>query len=242
MLLLVRRLATLTKMASAGRDGQRRLELCFSVVSGVRSPAIYVTRPSGHVHHVPLVREWNASCARIATPSDGRYRVELMVEGAHGAEVALLFEHRVGPHPIEASMASPVSSPRRLRPGAAARELVRLINASRSDHGLPALLDAASLARVALAHSRDMRDHRFFGHRSPRRGDLARRAMPLADRFAHIAENLAISADPRRAHRRLMGSPSHRRVILSRDLTHLGVGVVADSRGLLYIAECFGRR
>jgi uncharacterized protein YkwD len=57
--------------------------------------------------------------------------------------------------------------------------------------------------------------------------------------YLHAGENLAVASSPERAHDALMASPSHRKNLLDRRYTHLGVGAARSSRGLLQLAACF---
>jgi 1-acyl-sn-glycerol-3-phosphate acyltransferase len=60
-----------------------------------------------------------------------------------------------------------------------------------------------------------MRDQGFFGHRSPRTGDLADRLAAARYRAALSGENLALSPSVHEAHRGLLASLGHRRNLLS---------------------------
>lgn len=105
-----------------------------------------------------------------------------------------------------------------------------LLNADRARLGLPALKYDRDLAAIARAHSIDMRDAGFFGHRSPTTGLSADRLMKASYRASAHAENLAENRSLTGAQRSLMGSVGHRRNIVARNFTHVGLGVVRRPR------------
>ncbi len=106
----------------------------------------------------------------------------------------------------------------------------RLLNDDRRGAGLPALAFDARLVEVADAHSRDMRDGGFFGHRSPTTGLHADRLARAGYGSAASAENLALNVSIAEAERGLMASLGHRRNLLGRGFTHGAVGVVGEER------------
>ncbi len=106
----------------------------------------------------------------------------------------------------------------------------RLLNDDRRAAGLPALAFDARLAAVAEAHSRDMRDAGFFGHRSPSTGMHADRLARAGYGSAVSAENLALNVSIAEAERGLMASLGHRRNLLGSGFTHGAVGVVGEER------------
>jgi len=92
--------------------------------------------------------------------------------------------------PASATRNAPV-----LDPAALAQEIHIQVNAVRTRHGLTPLAWKDRLAEVALAHSRDMADHAYFGHTNRRgedAGDRARQA-GLSDRArvgAYVVEGV----------------------------------------------------
>jgi uncharacterized protein YkwD len=212
--------------------------LCARVLSGHR-PSLLVTLPSGRI----LQRSWGRIrrfCADLPRAT-GRHQVEIMVEGRYGPEVAALFPLYVGIDPPDLPQHKLYPAERHGRH--VEIHLMDLVNASRQRAGLPALQPSSRLARVARAHSADMLRNGYFGHRSPRQGDLAHRLGAAGLHYVHASENLALSTGPERAHENLLNSPSHRRTLLDPQLTHLGVGVVRDpGKGILYITQVFGSR
>lgn len=120
------------------------------------------------------------------------------------------------------------------------REVGRLTNAIRRQHGLPPLRLDPTLTAVSRQHSQDMLRRRFFSHRSPEGFSLLERLPPgYASRISRSGENIWTGsgyspANPRALARMMMNtwmaSPGHRRNILTPGFTRLGVGVVAWGR------------
>ncbi|MCO4762699.1 MAG: CAP domain-containing protein [Myxococcales bacterium] len=112
----------------------------------------------------------------------------------------------------------------------AAKLAFQLLNADRRRHGLPALKWDADLAKIAEDHSRDMRDNHFFSHLSPSTGLHSARLARAGYRSSTSAENLALNVSLAEAESGLMHSLGHRRNILHRRVTHVGLGVVGEER------------
>ena len=131
-----------------------------------------------------------------------------------------------------------------------------LINAERRKRGLPRLRLNRRLTTAASRHARDMVRKRYFSHDSPdgrdfidriRRAGYLRGARSGWSLGENIAWGTANLASPREIVRAWMDSPGHRRNILYRRFTEIGVALVRDApvdgtyRGATYVTE-FGRR
>jgi uncharacterized protein YkwD len=108
------------------------------------------------------------------------------------------------------------------------------INAARADAGRAPVRSRPSLAEAARGHSHDMVERRYFAHDSPEGenpADRARRAgyMRHADSW-RIGEVLAWSRGETLTAAAVvdlwLGSPSHRRILLSRRYRDVGAGPV----------------
>jgi uncharacterized protein YkwD len=122
------------------------------------------------------------------------------------------------------------------------RELIRLTNRERRRRGLPALGPQERYHRVARAHSRDMRDSGFISHVSPTTGGPDDRLLAAGLDFLAAKENIARGHTPKDVIEGLMQSPGHRANILSRDVTHLGLGAAIDRRAsprALFVTQVF---
>ncbi len=126
--------------------------------------------------------------------------------------------------------------------GAAERRLFALVNQERRAHGGPALRWNEDLARVARAHSRDMRDRRFFAHLTPEGRTPLDRVLGAGISFSRVGENLALDRTVEEPHRVMMAEPAgernHRGTLLNPAYTDAGIGIVADGEWL-YITEEF---
>ncbi len=84
---------------------------------------------------------------------------------------------------------------------------------------------------------------KFFGHKSPEEGDVARRLRTAGIAFSAAAENLAESHSALDAQWLLEASPGHRGNLLLPEVTLVGVGTapVPDRPGNLYLVEILMR-
>ena len=131
--------------------------------------------------------------------------------------------------------------------------IFRLINQERVAKGLNELTWSDDLADVGRAHAAEMRDKKYFAHESPTPG----LENPL-DRYVEgtgrtprlIAENIYRAwgtrsflneNDLRVAHKALMDSPGHRANILLGSANSVGVGLVANSSGDIWLCEMFSK-
>lgn len=135
------------------------------------------------------------------------------------------------------SRATPVRSDSPLE--AEAAELLRLINEDRSRAGLEPLEPDQALSQVALVHARDMMEHGYFGHVSPRTGSPAARAARAGIRFKVLGENLARAASVQQAHKALMASPPHKANVLRAEFRRVGIAIVPGGRWPVLVVEVF---
>ena len=132
-----------------------------------------------------------------------------------------------------------------------------LLNVERTKRGLRKLRSHATLRGVATSYSRQMVRHRFFDHVSPGGSTLTSRIRRTSylrgTRAWSLGENLAWGtghyATPRETVQSWMESPGHKRNILDRSFTEIGIGIalgapvaaVASGVAATYTTE-FGRR
>ena len=109
------------------------------------------------------------------------------------------------------------------------REVIRLVNAERTQRGLQPLRENWELSRVARFKSRDMVDHRYFAHNSPTYGTPFRMIRDFGLSFRTAGENIAYGQrTPQAVVNGWMNSSGHRANILNAAYTQIGVGYVAD--------------
>ncbi len=133
------------------------------------------------------------------------------------------------------------------------RSMAMRINTERARAGLNALAFDETLAGVARAHSADMRDRSYFAHQSPTgalREPLDRYRAIFQKTPSVIAENVFRSwGEPRtlsegdisEAHGALMKSPGHRSNILLPRVTRIGIGLIINTNGDLWVTQMFAR-
>ncbi|KTD04835.1 putative transporter [Legionella geestiana] len=121
-----------------------------------------------------------------------------------------------------------------------AQDVLREVNAWRAAHHLQLLVMDESMSREALAHSREMANHKVpFGHTGF--GQRIARIYKTAKMPMGGSENVAYNyKDARDVVRNWLTSPGHRRNIAG-NFNKTGVGIVRDSRGKLYFTQIFLR-
>ena len=114
-----------------------------------------------------------------------------------------------------------------------------LLNLDRSNYNLAELTIDPALSRIARLKSEDMRDNRYFAHVSPTYGDVRDMLSKLGYAYTAAGENIAHHSTVEKA--ALISSPGHRRNILNRGYTKVGVGVALDENGYVYLTQIFCR-
>ncbi len=120
-------------------------------------------------------------------------------------------------------------------------EMLSLVNRARQEAGLPALTLCTQLTAAARNKSRDMINNNYFSHTSPRYGDLGGLLNHHGISYRTAGENLAMNSNGsvRAAHNSLMGSPGHRKNILGRNFTRIGIGIQVKNDGSHYYTQLF---
>lgn len=133
------------------------------------------------------------------------------------------------------------------------QSLAGLVNAERAKAGLGPLSYDTQLAAVARAHSAEMRDLKYFAHESPTLSlhePLDRYRAIFNTTPSVVAENVFRAwgtqhelgnADVQSAHTALMNSPGHRENILFPNVTRIGIGIVANATGDIWITQMFSK-
>jgi uncharacterized protein YkwD len=110
--------------------------------------------------------------------------------------------------------------------------LFLLVNQARERRDRPRLLLSQSLSRKAHRHSARMAEEGWIFHHS------CLSCLLSSWEWDAIGENVGVGGTVRSVHRALMDSRPHRRNILSRAFTKIGVGVVR-SGGRVWVTEIF---
>ncbi len=131
--------------------------------------------------------------------------------------------------------------PNQSQPSASEAQMLSWVNRERAQEGLPAYVQSPSLTYWARAKSQDMVDKRYFAHQSPTYGSSREMLSNGGLTFAACSENIARYGSLEKAHVGLMASPGHAANILSRGMRNIGIGVVRDSSGNVYVTQLFTR-
>ena len=116
-----------------------------------------------------------------------------------------------------------------------------LLNSDRARYGLAPLTLDPELSRIARIKSEDMRDNRYFAHVSPTYGDVRQMLRTFGYSYAGAGENIAHHATVEKAQAAFLSSSGHRRNIMNRAYTKVGIGVAFDSKGFIYLTQIFCR-
>lgn len=202
------------------------------------SPRVLVLGPLGAPRTVPVSFDGRRVRARFAPDQPGSFTVQLMATGERGPRPLLEALVFADVEPPDAPYRTPAPGE-----GAAAGEttpsaVLRMINAARAGERLGPIRRDARLDAVALAHGRAMRTAHTVAH------DLGsgdpRERIESADIPARVTgENLAHARSIVHAHRALWSSPSHRLNVIHREFTHVGIAVVPDTDGSVWVVQEF---
>ncbi|WP_250278662.1 CAP domain-containing protein [[Clostridium] colinum] len=118
------------------------------------------------------------------------------------------------------------------------QEVVRLVNIERQKAGLAPLKMDTQLSKVARLKSEDMKKKGYFSHTSPTYGSPFDMLKQFNITYKTAGENIA--KGQRTAQQVVdawMNSEGHRRNILSKSFTHIGVGNTSNYWTQLFIAK-----
>ena len=116
-----------------------------------------------------------------------------------------------------------------------------LLNQDRIANGLPALQLDEELCRLARIKSTDMKQNNYFAHVSPTYGSAAEMLTYFGYKFSGVGENIAHHATVEKSQAAFMSSSGHRQNILGSQWDRVGVGVVYDEQGYVYVTQLFAR-
>jgi uncharacterized protein YkwD len=106
------------------------------------------------------------------------------------------------------------------------RQIFDITNMIRKEFHLEPLKWDEKTANVAFGHSKEMSDKNYFSHDSPSQGDLATRLKAAGIPYQMAGENIAAHyVDGPAAVQGWLNSEGHRKALLEKNYSHLGVGV-----------------
>jgi uncharacterized protein YkwD len=225
------RVLTLDSVPRALDAGTRAITLRGRLSDGYTTPTVAVAPPGADVERLPAGPGPDFA-VEVPLAGPGAYQVEVLARGSRGDSVVANFPVYVGVDPPrEVAIRVRDDASEMSDAAAVARALLARINESREGAGLRPLSAHDGLDDVARAHSEDMVANGFVGHRSPTTGDAPARVERAGYRSGLILENIGRGYSPTEIHQGLLASPGHRANILNRSVTHVGVGVVAETEG-----------
>lgn len=121
------------------------------------------------------------------------------------------------------------------------REAGNLLNSDRKNYDLPALTIDPALSSIARIKSQDMLLGGYFAHTSPTYGSVRNMLTRFGYAYTAAGENIARYETVEKAQAALMSSPGHRRNILSRAYTKVGIGIALSAKGHVYLTQIFCR-
>lgn len=116
-----------------------------------------------------------------------------------------------------------------------------LLNLDRARNGLPPLVLDAELSRIARIKSQDMKDNHYFAHESPTYGRAPQMLAHFGYPFNGAGENIAHHATVEKAQAAFLSSPAHRINLMGKQWQKVGIGVVYDDQGFVYVTQLFVR-
>ncbi len=230
-------LADLAPLPTHLRTGQW-LEIDATLLVVASSPRLVVLGPHGPPRTAPVWIDHGHLRARFTPDSPGAYSVQLLADVSTGPRPVL--EARVFDDVDADTSFGDAKAPGEAAAAGARDEagaLVQMIAAVRSGEGLPVLKRDARLDAIALAHARRMAAAKSVGH-DLGDGDPTTRLRDAEDLTAgDVGENVARAASVTLAHRSIYASPSHRTNLLRARFDGIGVAVVDDPAGGVWVVE-----
>ena|GEM_PF-3243190 len=120
-------------------------------------------------------------------------------------------------------------------------EALKYINEDRARQGVPTLVMDNKLAALARMKSQDMLSNNYFAHTSPTLGNAATMLRNNGYSFNSVGENISKHSTVIKSHAALMSSDGHRRNILNSSWQKVGIGIVLDGNGSVYMTQLFVR-
>ncbi len=202
---------------------------------------VVVVGPGGEPHTIPSSFDGTNVRARFAPDRGGAFTVQVVADVATGPRPALEAQ-------LYADVDPPQQMPSLSAPGEAASAgiaderaaLAAMVQALRAQQSLGQLRRDARLDTIAAAHAQRMKDAHTIGH-DVGDGDPAQRLQNAGLTASESGENVAHAQSILLAHRSLWQSPSHRTNLQHPEYDTLGIAVLDDPDGSVWVAEVFAR-
>jgi uncharacterized protein YkwD len=196
--------------------------------------------PSGPPRVVPTSIAAGRVRARANVDRAGSWLFQVVIDGDGGPRPvleALVFSGVTPPATRAVESAPGETAPPFSNP---ANALAEMVARARESEGRAPLAPSERLDRVARAHADRMMRARELAH-DVGDGDVRERLADAGFDPTEVGENIAHAANVALAHRVLWASPSHRDNLLGPRFTRLGVGVIPDPDGTVWVTEVFAR-
>lgn len=243
--LLVPALAACTPTTTATQDPQAARSAGSAPATVDPGPAAAVRALSGTVSAaVSSAATRAASVAATAARSTAARSAARTRTSSHSVPAPSTRPATHAPAPV--TTRAPVAPPAPVVTGdpGLESEIFSMINQERADNGLPALQLSGALTTSARRHSAAMAGAQQLSHQLPGEAGLTQREAAAGFHGSAWAEN--VGETPQGAggaaglQDLLYSDPPHRANILSTSMRAVGVGIVIDSRGQLWLTEDFG--
>ena len=119
------------------------------------------------------------------------------------------------------------------------KEIFKLINDIRIEHGLEPLKNSSTMQPVALKKAQDMVENNYFAHTSPTYGNVDKMLIEANINFMSCGENLGRYSNNKDVVEAWMNSPSHKANILDSSYSYTGIAVVKSSENRKIYVQMF---
>jgi uncharacterized protein YkwD len=203
-----------------------RVRFDLELVAGYGDPTIHFTGPTGEVGAARVHTEGGRYSAELECgAANGEMQIEIDGTGANGILALAKFPISCGTEPPRALTVDSRLNDVPSNTDEAEQRMFTLVNREREQAGRSRLVWDEEMARIARAHSSEMRRAGIVSETLPTTGKLkeqVRAARPDVISFANVGRAYGLAE----AHQGLFDLPSARAPLLSASVTRIGIGIV----------------
>lgn len=225
--------ATLAPLPRQVRVGEW-VAIDATTMGAAQSAKVYIAHDREAPYAVPTTLDRGHVIARFAAKAPGLHSVQVVVNAGDGPKPVLEAVVFAG---VAASDQRYLQGDKLVVSSEATPEGRLLAYLVQAREGRP-LERRPALDAVAAAHSERMRSARKLAH-TVDDGTASDRVLGAHIPAKVIGENVALAKTVEEAHQALMASPSHRGNILSKDFRAVGLSVLTDTDGNVWVTEVF---
>jgi uncharacterized protein YkwD len=212
------------------------------LVSGILAFSLLTTSFGGSFAASVYAADANELAAEESVHTDSSNKGILVGLAAVGL-IAALSHHGGGDSSSSSKNTAPGSGSQTGDSGTASssdeQQALSLLNNDRAKNGLPALKSNSQLTSLARNYAKDMISRGYFSHYNPEGQSPFDRMQAAGISYRTAGENLAINTSVPAAETAFMNSSGHRANILNSGYTDVGIGVVRNSSGQVYVVQEF---